>query len=134
MYCIFSNLGGIEIFLYPNLLHQKIVLGGGIKIDVTEMIHLLTFQSINNVLYFIFQFWGGIEIFLYPHPVTPKKKIVWGGGYKNDVTEMIHLLTFQSINNVLYFFLIWGGIEIFFLPPLPYKTNLQTKHKKTPLH
>ena len=95
---------------------------GGYKNDVTEMIHLLTFQSINNVLYF-FKFQGGIEIYFIPPPLTPKK-LFWGGGYKNDitdvknhVTEMIHLLTFQSINNVLYFFLIWGGggIEIFFI-------------------
>ena len=76
------------------------------------MIHLLTFQSINNVLYF-FKLQGGIEIFLYPYPLTPKNIVL--GAIKNDVTEMIHLLTFQSINNVLYSFLnLRGeGIEIF---------------------
>ena len=86
---------------------------------------------------------GGIEIFLYLHPLTPKNCFWEGGGYKNYVTEMIPLLTFQSINNVLYFFLILGGgysnifytptplqkklffkflgsIEIFFIPPPPY--------------
>ena len=40
------------------------------------MIHLLTFQSINNALYF-FKFQGGIEIFLYPQPLH--QKIVLGG-------------------------------------------------------
>ena len=40
-----------NIFYMPTPLHQKNCLGG-IKNDVTEMIHLLTFQSINNVLYF----------------------------------------------------------------------------------
>ena len=34
---------------------------------------------------------------------------------------MIHLLTFESIKNVLYFFLILGGgIEIFFYALTPY--------------
>ena len=33
---------------------------------------------------------------------------------------MIHLLTFQSINNALYFFLNLGGIEIYFYTPTPY--------------
>ena len=80
------------------------------------MIHLLTFQSINNVLYF-FKFWGGIEIFLYPHPLTPKNCFL--GGIKNDVTEMIHLLTFQSINNVLYSFKFQGEIQIFVIPQAP---------------
>ena len=42
-----------------------------------------------------------------PTPYT--KKTLLGGGIKNDVTEMIHLLTFQSIKNVLYFFFNWGG-------------------------
>ena len=63
MYCILKNFGQgghIEIFLYPTPLHQnKIVLGWGYKNDVTEMIHLLTFQSNNNVLYF-FKFGGGL--------------------------------------------------------------------------
>ena len=64
MYCIFSNFGGYRnIFYTPTPLHQKIVFGG-YKNDVTEMIHLLTFQSINNVLYF-FKFGGGgsIQVF-----------------------------------------------------------------------
>ena len=51
------------------------------------MIRLLTFQSINNVLYFS-NFWGGIEIFLYPHPLTPKN--CFGGGIKNDITADHH--------------------------------------------
>ena len=39
--------------------------------------------------------------FYTPTPYNKKKQSVWGGqGIKNDVTEMIHLLTFQSINNV----------------------------------
>ena len=71
------------------------------------MIHLLTFQSINNVLYFL-KIWGDIQSFLYPHPLT-QKKMFWRGGRKNDVTEMIHLLTFQLINNVLYF-MKFGGV------------------------
>ena len=34
------------------------------------------------------------------------------GGYKkNDVTEMLHLPTFQSINNALYFCNRGGGME-----------------------
>ena len=55
---------------------------------------------------------GGIEIFFIPPPLTPKKSL--GGGIKNDVTEIIHLLTFQSINNVLYFFLKFGGYRNIF--------------------
>ena len=66
-------------------------------------------------MYCILKIFGGIEIFfILPPPYT--KKIVWGGGIKNDVTEMIHLLTFQSINNVLYFFELCGLIEIFLYP------------------
>ena len=65
------------------------------------MIHLLTFQSIKNVLYF-FELGGGIEIFSIPPPTFTKKNC-FGGGITNDVTEMIHLLTFQSINNVVIF-------------------------------
>ena len=42
--------------------------------------------------------------FLDPPPPTLKKLGWGGGGIKNDVTEMIHLLTFQSIKNVLHFF------------------------------
>ena len=81
-------------------------MGGGNKNDVTEMIHLLTFQSINNVLYF-FKFLGGYRNIFIPPPLTLKKFFfLEGGAIKNDVTEMIHLLTFQSINNVLYFWLI----------------------------
>ena len=57
MYGIFSNLGGHRNIFYTKMpLHQKNCFGG-IKNDVTEMIHLLTFQSINNVLYF-FKFGG----------------------------------------------------------------------------
>ena len=78
---------------------------GGIKNDVTEIIHLLTFQSIENVLYFFKLGWGK-NIFIPPPPYTRKTCL---GGYKNDVTEIIHLLTFQSIENVLYFFR-FGGI------------------------
>ena len=37
---------------------------------------------------------------------------------------MIHLLTFQSINNVLYFSLNWGDIEIFFNTPPPTQKKL----------
>ena len=41
------------------------------------------------------------------------------GDIKNDETEIIHLLTFQSINNVLYFFNFQGvGKKIIFLTPL----------------
>ena len=57
-------MGGIEIFFIPHSLTRKI--------------YFLNFRS--------------IEIFLYPHPLTPKKIAL--GGYKNGVTEMIHLLTF----------------------------------------
>ena len=81
------------------------------------MFYLLTFQSINNVLYF-FKFWGGIEIFFIPLPLTPKN-CFGGGGIKNDVTEMIHLLTFQSINNVLYFLKFWGGYRNIFCTLTP---------------
>ena len=93
-------------------------MGGGIKNDVTEMIHLLTFQSINNVLYF-FKLGGYRNTFI-PPPLTPKQ-LFWGGGagIKNDVTEMIHLLTFQSINNVLYFFKFYGGYRNIFYTPTP---------------
>ena len=43
--------------------------------------------------------------FLDPPTPTPTLKIFLGGGKKNDVTEMIYfLITFQSINNVLFFF------------------------------
>ena len=86
------------------------------------MLHLftfLTFELINNVLYFLLNLGGGdIEIFFIPYPYT--KKFVLGGGYKNDITKMFHLftfLTFQSINNALYFF-YWGyhvDIEPFYL-------------------
>ena len=70
-----------------------------------------------------FKFGGGIELFFVPHPLTPKK--FFGGDIKNDVTEMIHLLTFQSINNVLYVFIFWGGsIEILFIPPPHYTKKL----------
>ena len=75
---------------------------GGIKKSVTEMLRLLAFQFINNVLYVFFNL-GGIEIFFIPSLATLKRNLFGGGGIKNDVTEMIHLLTFQSINNVLYF-------------------------------
>ena len=48
-----------------------------------------------------------IEIFfISPSPYTKRKLFWWG--IKNDVTEMIHLLTFQSIKNVLYCFKLWG--------------------------
>ena len=50
------------------------------------MIHLLPFQSINNVLYF-FLIWGSIEKFFIPHPLQKK-----------------------------LFFKFWGGIEFFFIP------------------
>ena len=60
------------------------------------MLHLLTFQSINNALYFLWERF--IEIFMYT-PYT-KKDLLWRGGIKNDVTEMLHLLTFQSIMNI----------------------------------
>ena len=63
------------------------------------MIHLLTFQSINNVLYCFLNSGGYRNIFYAPTPT--QKKL---GGSKNVVNEIIHLLTFQSINNVLYFF------------------------------
>ena len=43
-----------------------------------------------------------MEIFLYTP--TPYTKKIGLGGYKNDVTEMLHLRTFQSINNALHFF------------------------------
>ena len=59
-------------------------------------------------------FWGVIEIFfICPPPYT--KKISFLGGIKNEVTEMIHLLNFQSINNVLYFSNL-AGIEYFYTP------------------
>ena len=116
MYCIFSNLGDrYKIFYIPTPLHKRIVWGGH-KNDATGMIDLLTFQSINNLLYFLKIGWG-IEIFLYPHPI--RQKIVLGGGTKNDMTEMIHLLTFQSTKNVLYIFLILGGYRNIFVPPPP---------------
>ena len=51
---------------------------GGIKNDVTEMIHLITFQSINNVLYFFFKLGRGCRNFYIPTP-TLKKKCWWGG-------------------------------------------------------
>ena len=90
MYCIFSNFGGgKEIFLYSQPLTPKYCLGG-YKNGVTEMIHLLTFQSINNVLYFFFNFGGYRNIFLYPHPLQ-----------KN------------------LFFKFQEGIEIFFYTPTP---------------
>ena len=93
-------MGGYRNIFYTPLPYTKNCFGGLIKNDITEMIHLLTFQSIKNVLYFL-NFGGGYRnIFYTPTPYT--KKIVLGG-IKNDVTEMIHLLTFQSINNVLYF-------------------------------
>ena len=38
------------------------------------------------------------------------------GRVKNDVNEMIYLLTFQSIKNVLYFFLNSGGYRNIFIP------------------
>ena len=57
---------------------------------------------------FFFLIWGGgIEISFTPQPPTLKNLL--GGVLKNDVTEMIHILTFQSINNVLYFFKLGGG-------------------------
>ena len=90
IYCIFLNLGGIEIFLYPHPLTQKIVFGGRgyKKNDVTEMIHLLTFQSIKSVLYF-FLILGGYRNTFYTSTSYTKK--LCKGGIKNDVTEMIHL-------------------------------------------
>ena len=72
-------------------------------------------------MYCIFlKFRGGIQRFLIPPPLYTQKIVL--GGIKNDVTEMIHLLAFQSITNVLYFFKFWeeGGREIFFIPPPPY--------------
>ena len=76
-------------FITPIPALKKLCLGGGYKNDVTEMIHLLTFQSIKNVLYLFLNLEGSIEIFLYPHPYA--KKIVWWGYKKNlnDETEMI---------------------------------------------
>ena len=58
------------------------------------MIHLLTFQSMKNILYF-FLILGEYRNIFYT-PILYTKKIVWGGGYKNDGTEMIHYLL--SIN------------------------------------
>ena len=60
-----------------------------------------------------------MEIFLYPHPLRPKTIVL--EGIKNGVTEMIHLLTFQSIKQCIVFFQILGGIEIFFIPHPPLK-------------
>ena len=48
----------------------------------------------------LFKIWLYRNIFYTPPPTL--KRIL--GGVKNDVTEMIHLLIFQSINNVLFFF------------------------------
>ena len=120
MYWIFSNWGGYRNGFYtPTTLHQKIVLGG-YKNNVTGIIHLLTSQSINNLLYFLNLGVGRvIEIFFISHPLH--KNCFWGGGVqKNDVTEMIHLLTFQSIKNILYFFLILGGYRNISHTPTPY--------------
>ena len=100
---------------------------GGTKNDVTGIIHLLTFQSINN-LFYSFKFWGGIEIFFIPPP--PYIKDCFGGGVqKNDVTEMIHLLTFKSIKNVVFFLILGGGTEIFFIPPPTLKKTLLGGYK-----
>ena len=62
MYCIFKKIyEGIEIFLYPHLLTpKKLFWRGGVKIDVTEMMHLLTFQSIKKYIVLFFNFGGGI--------------------------------------------------------------------------
>ena len=145
MYCIFCKFqGGYRNIFIPPPPYTKKLFWGGIKSDVTEMIPLLTFQSINNVLYF-FKFGWGIEIFFIPppltkkiyflnfrgyrnffipHPLTPKNIVFGGGAIKNDVTEMIHLLTFQSINNVWYLFFNFGGgghRNIFYTPPLTKK-------------
>ena len=74
----------------------------GCESDMILSVMTLTFQSIINVLYF-FQFRGNRYI-VYTPPPTLKILFVGGGALKNDVTEMIHLLTFnQQSNNVLYF-------------------------------
>ena len=67
---------------------------------------------------YFFKWGGGIEIFFIPPPLTPKKIVL--GGYKNDVTGMIHLLFNQL--TIYCIFLILGGIEIFLYPhPLTQK-------------
>ena len=96
----FKFQGGIEIFFIPPTLTPKKLFGGVIKNDVTEMIQLLTFQSIKNVFYFL-NLGGYRNMFYRPTPLHQKNKLFWGG-IKNDVTEMIHLLTFQSIKNVFF--------------------------------
>ena len=92
------------------------------------MIHLLTFQSIKNVLYFIkigggyrnifytqpltqhcivffFKFWGVQKYFLYLHPLIKIKFIfqIFGWYRSIFIPKMIHLLAFQSIKNFIFF-------------------------------
>ena len=82
-------------------------------------------------MYCIFLYLGGYRnIFLYLHPRTLKTNLFRGRGIKNDVTEMIHLLTFQSINNVLCFFKFGGYRKIFYTPPLHLKNLFAGGYEK----
>ena len=83
------------------------------------MLHLVYLLFNESKMYCIFFLIWGCRNILYTPPPTVKNNCLQGQSIKIDVTEMIHLLTFQStIKQCIVFFLIWGGIEIFLHPHL----------------
>ena len=110
MYYIFLKiLGGIKIFFIPQpLIKIKFIFqifGKYRSIFMPKMIHLLTFQSIKNILYF-FKFGGYRNIF---YAATSLHQKIVLGVYKNDVTEIFIYLLFNQLK-MYCIFLNFGGV------------------------